>query len=83
MVGGLKIKSLQTNFNVIVLTEIGARNISTAEHLLDDYEFLYTLPKSNMYGGIGLYLSEDITNVNILNNTCLCKSCHCPKCDFE
>ena len=64
------LESLQTNFDVIVLTEIGARNISTVEHLLDDYEFLYTLPKSNMYGGVGLYLSKDVTNVNILNRTC-------------
>ena len=36
-----------------------------------------------MYGGVGLYLSKDVTNVNILNRTCLCKSCHCSKCDFE
>ena len=77
------LKLLQTNFNVIVLTEIEARNISTVEHLLDDYQFMYTLPKTNMYGGVGLYLSNAITNVNILNNTCICKSCHCSKCDFE
>ena len=77
------LKLLQTDFDIIVLTEIGARNISTVEHLLDDYEFLYTLPKSNMYGGVGLYLSKDITNVNILNNVCMNKTCHCSKCDYE
>ena len=53
-----------------VLTEIGARNISMVEHLLDDYEFIYTLPKSNMYGEVGLHLCKDMTNVNILNRTC-------------
>ena len=36
-----------------------------------------------MYGGVGLYLSNAITNVNILKNTCICKSCHCSKCNFE
>ena len=77
------LKLLQTDFDIIVLTEIGARNISTVEHLLDDYEFLYTLPKSNMYGGVGLYFSKDITNVNILNNVCINKTCHCSKCDYE
>ena len=77
------LESLQTNFDVIVLTEIGARNMSTVQHLMDDYEFLYTLPKNNIYGGVGLYLSKDITNMNILNRTCLCKSCHYSKCDFE
>ena len=66
-----------------MLTEIGARNISTVEHLLDDYEFLYTLPKSKLYGGVRLYLSKDITNVNILNNVCINKICHCSKCDYE
>ena len=66
-----------------MLTEIGARNISTVQHLLDDYDFLYTLPKRNMYGGVRIYLNKDITNVNILNKTCICKSCHCSKCNFE
>ena len=53
------------------------------QHLLDDYEFLYMLPKSNMYGKVGLGLGKDITNVSILNRTCICKSCHCSKRDFE
>ena len=77
------LKLLQTNFDVIVLTEIGARNISRVEHLLDHYEFLYTLPKRNMYGGVGIYLSKDKTNVNILNKTCICKSCHWSKRNCE
>ena len=64
------LESLQTKFDVMMLTEIGTRNISTVEHLLDDYEFLYTLSKSNMYGGVWLYLRKDITKVNILNRTC-------------
>ena len=38
-----------------MLTEIGACNILTVEHLLNDYEFLYTLHKNNVYGGVGLY----------------------------
>ena len=74
---------ITSNFGVKVLTEIGAGNMSPVEHLLDDYEFLYTLPKSNMYSGVGLYLSKDITNVNILNSTCICKFCHNSICDFE
>ena len=35
-----------------------------------------------MHGGIRLYLCKDMTNVNILNHTCICKSCYCSKCDF-
>ena len=36
-----------------------------------------------MNGGVRLYLSNAIRNVNILNNTCICKPCHCSKWDFE
>ena len=36
-----------------------------------------------MYVGVELYLAKDIVNVNILNNTCICKTCHCSKCDYE
>jgi len=52
------LKMLETDFDVIILTEIGARNITTVECLLDDYEFMYCLPKNNMYGGVGLYISN-------------------------
>ena len=36
-----------------------------------------------MYGGVRLYLRKDITNVNILNNTRINKTCHCSKRDYE
>ena len=64
------LKLLQTNFHIIVLTEIGARNISTVEHLLDDYGFRYTLLKNDMYGGVGLYLSKDNTRKH-LKQSCM------------
>ena len=70
-------------FDVIILTEIGARNISTVENLMEGYDFYYVLPIDNMYGRVGIYLSENITNIPILNDIKICKTCHCPKCYFE
>ena len=33
------LKSLRTKFEVIVLTEIGAKDISAVENLIPDYDF--------------------------------------------
>ena len=35
------LKLLETNFDVIVSPEIGTRNISTMDHLLEDCECVY------------------------------------------
>ena len=77
------LKLLEMEFDVIILTEIGARNISTVENLMEGYDFHYVLPIDNMYEGVGIYLSENITNIQILNDIKICKTCHCPKCNFE
>ena len=45
------LKLLEMEFDVIILTEIGARNISTVENLMEGYDFHYVLPIDNMYGG--------------------------------
>ena len=70
-------------FDVIILTKIGARNISTIENLMEGYDFHHVLPIDNMYGGVGIYLSENIANIQILNDIKIYKTCHCPKCNFE
>ena len=36
---------LETKFDIIVLTEIGSRNISTVKHLLENYQLYYVIPK--------------------------------------
>ena len=39
------LKDLNTKFEVIVLTEIGSKNISVVEKMLPDYNFHYVLPE--------------------------------------
>ena len=74
---------LRMQFNVIILSEIGARNISSMEHLIPDFTFHYVLPIGNNYGGIGIYLSNEISNVCIMEELSLKKSCACSNCNFE
>ena len=56
LVNFLNILGMQ--FSVIILSEIGARNITVAEHLLPGFSFFYTLPEGNNFGGVGIYISD-------------------------
>ena len=61
------LKSLLTKFEVIVLTQIGAKNISVVENLIPDYNLNYVLPTKNKCGGVGIYTSDLLTNVTVLD----------------
>ena len=74
---------LETKFDIIVLTEIGSRNISTVKHLLENYQLYYVIPKDNMFGGVGIYVNEELTDVQVVDEFTVQKSCHCPKCEIE
>ena len=75
------INVLGNEFDIIVLTEIGSRNISTVEHLFAGYVFFYVTPDVNFYGGVGIYISEKMENVYIDEHLSITKSCHCVKCE--
>ena len=77
------LKLLETDFDIVVLTEIGSRNIDLVKHLLNDYDFYYVTPLNNMYGGVGIYVSSNINNVLVLDNIAVEKTCLCPKCEIE
>ena len=77
------LKSLKTKFEVIVLTEIRAKNISVVENLIPDYNFNYVLPTKNKCGGVGIYTSDLLTNVTVLDGVKVINSCNCTKCEIE
>ena len=68
---------LETKFDVIVLTEIGARNLNTVECLLHNYEFHYIYPENNMFGGVGIYISDNINGVQAIDYFTITKTCNC------
>ena len=70
---------LETKFDIIVFTEIGSRNISTVKHLLENYQLYYVIPKGNMFGGVGIYVNEQLTDVHAVDEFTIQKSCHCLK----
>ena len=66
-------------FEVLVLTEIGSRNIEMTQNLLEGYSFMYVKPNQNYYGGVGIYWRNDIQNFTQIdlkfNYTCDCTRC--------
>ena len=74
---------LETKFDIIILTEIGSLNISTVKHLLENYQLYYVISKDNMFGGVGIYVNEELTDVHAVDEFTIQKSCHCPKCEIE
>ena len=77
------LQSLETKFDVILLTEVGARNIGTVEHLLPNYDFYYTLPRENFYGGVGMYVSKSIGSIQTIDDLNFTQTCQCSKCAVQ
>ena len=77
------LEALEIHFHVIVLSEIGARNIGTVEHLLSNYDFYYVLPKENNFGGVGIYVHKDLDTVQIMDDLSMQETCPCSKCNVE
>ena len=73
---------LKAEFHVILLTEIGARNLSLVEHLFLGYTFHYVIPECSMVGGVGIYIKDNLTNVSVVPRY-INKSCNCSRCLFE
>ena len=74
---------METKFDVIILTEIGARNLSVVLNIFPNYSFHYVRPHDNNYGGVGIYTHDSLLNVVLRDDVMLTKSYNCSKCEFE
>ena len=74
---------LETRFDVIILTAIGTRIITTVQCTMGDYQFYHTIPASNMYSGAAIYIRKDISYVCIMDELKIEKTGHCPWCEME
>ena len=69
-------------FDILVLTEIGSRNIDLARNLLPGYNFMYVIPTKNTHGGVGLYWKASLSSF-MVNDLKFTKTCDCPRCEIE
>ena len=72
---------LKMHYQVIVLTEIGSRNLTTVEHLMPNYSFIYDIPENNQKGGVGIYFSDSLKSVSQEDK--VNKTCECSECEIE
>ena len=69
-------------FDVLVLTEIGSRNIEMTQNLLEGYSFIYVKPNQNYFGGVGIYCRNDIQNFTKIDQN-FNYTCDCTRCKVE
>ena len=81
--GRIATLSLKIKFEVILLTEIAAKNISGVENFIPDYNFNYVLPTKINVVGVGIYTSDLLTNVTVLDGAKVINSYKCTKCETE
>ena len=78
------LSNLQTNFDLIVLTEIG----NDAENYLNSYNFpgynfYFEPPVGNRYGGVAIMIRDGTGMVKTRSDLVLQKKCQCTNCSWE
>ena len=75
---------LKSEFHIIILTEIGAKNLSLVENLISTHHPLEIAPPvNNPRGGVGIFISKSIVEYSIARNIAVKKTCDCSSCQFE
>ena len=67
------IGNLNANFDIIILTEIGARNLSVVHNLFHNYTFHFVQPRNNNFGGVGIYTRNSLMDVAVVEDIVLKK----------
>ena len=62
------LNAYDTNFDVILLSEIWSTNIDFFNAVFIDYNFVFSPPKSQRAGGVGLLIKKNF-NYNIINTS--------------
>ena len=74
---------MTTKFDVVVLTEVRAKNITLVENLLPGYKFYYIIPDKNKCGGVGIYMRDTIDNITPIEDVSMSLACGCTRCEVE
>ena len=77
------LENLKTDFLVIILTEIGTRNVTVTKKMFPNYTFFHKIPNKNNWGGVSIYVHNSIANVGLLDEINIVLECDCTKCEIE
>ena len=73
--------NLQTDFHVIILTEIGAWNLTVKKKRFPNYTCFHKIPHNNNWGGVGIYVHNSLANMGLLDEITIVLECDCTKCE--
>ena len=79
------INILQAKFHIIILCEIGKRNLNLVEGLFraTHHPMKFDPPKNNFKGGVGIFLSNEVTDFEQVPELKIRKTCDCSECEIE
>ena len=75
--------TLKTEFHVIILTEIGSRNLTVVEKIFPNYTCFHKIRQRNNWGGVGIYIHNSLSNVGLLDEINIVLEYDCMKCEVE
>ena len=77
------INSLETEFDIIILSEIGKRNLSTVENLFHGYSSFFNPPVNNNKGGVCVFINNKLGRTARNFEFEFTKTCECATCEVE
>ena len=77
------LQCLNLQFDVIMLSEIGRRNIPMIRYIFNDYNFEYRSPPVNNRGGVAIFVKKVLGPISVRDDLCISTECNCDKCEVE
>ena len=77
------LNSLETEFDLIILCEIGKYNLSLVENLFPGCISYFEPPKNNPKGGVGVFISNKLGKIIRNTDVEFVKTCGCATCETE
>ena len=73
----------QTDFDIIVLSEIGKEGFRYLQSTFPDYSYTYDIPEKNKYGGVAIMVKKSLGDIIERNDLKVSKDCDCDEFKFE
>lgn len=77
------LSSLETDFDALVISEIGGYNLSTIGNIFKGYTCFLHPPTNNPKGGIAIFINNKLGRIKRIIECEIIKTCGCAICEIE
>ena len=71
---------METKFDVLILTEMGARKFSVVLNIFPNNTFHYVRPHNDNFEGVVIHAHNSVLNVVMIDDLMLIKTCDWSQC---